>query len=387
MVPRMPARDRKLLVFGDSHSVIWGGCLLLKEAHRSKFPLVELHHLGPALAFNLVFDDCSLGKWGKQIVETVERRARATGALMLSFGEIDTRTQVVRRAHRDGISLDESAAAVADRLSLFARVLRDITDVPLFVWGPVATAASTQGWNVEQPNVGSELERNLATLAFTNRLRQSCGRLDRVYLLSILDRLVTPTLATRSEFFEDGCHLNLKGLELAIGEFRRVAAANAPALPDYFDMSALCAEADFDYQEIFGRCSIAEASPLLAEDGARPGACRPWIFHTTEDHSPFALIDIGYGAFIESIRIFNRFDAFQERARTLTVSVGTDPDNLEVVHQQSGVFGTDGAPLTVTLGGRDPIRFVRLHLRERSCLHLGKIEIFERAICSFLPAG
>jgi hypothetical protein len=378
-----PARSRgKLRVFGDSHSVIWGGCLLLKEAHHSKFPMVDLHHLGPALAFNLVLDDYALGKWGTQIVEALSKCQDTTSAVMLSFGEIDIRTQVVRRAHQDAISLDESAGRVADRLLTFAHFLRNAIDVPLFIWGPVASAASTAGWNADQPNVGTELERNLATRAFTSYLRKGCERLDGIYLLSILDRLVTPTFATRSEFFEDGCHLNLEGLGLAIAEFNRVVAANGLELPDYFDMSALCGAADIGYREIFGRCAIAAASPLMPQGkSTAPKADQAWIFHTQEVPSPFVLIDVGYGALIESIRIFNRRDRFQERARTLTVSVGIDPDHLRTVHEQSEVFGVDGTPLTVRPGRLEPVRFIMLRLKERTCLHLGKIEVFEQTLC------
>jgi hypothetical protein len=54
-----------LIVFGDSHSRIWGGRTNLWGTNQSLFPGVQIRHLGAALAFNLLgatYDD--LGKWG-----------------------------------------------------------------------------------------------------------------------------------------------------------------------------------------------------------------------------------------------------------------------------------------------------------------------------------
>ena len=47
--------EKKILVFGDSHSVIWSGSDILGKK-RNLFKGVDVHHLGPALAYNLLDD-------------------------------------------------------------------------------------------------------------------------------------------------------------------------------------------------------------------------------------------------------------------------------------------------------------------------------------------
>lgn len=124
-----------LLVIGDSHSVIWGGKLVNKDtSSQSNFPLVKVHHLGPRLAFNLLSDDGGLAKWGVETYSVIQKYPDIS-ALCLSFGEIDIRTQSVKRAVLEGISLKESANRIADIVFRFIIKLRQEFDFPIFVSG------------------------------------------------------------------------------------------------------------------------------------------------------------------------------------------------------------------------------------------------------------
>lgn len=62
-----------MLVIGDSHSLIWGGNNISEGQKGSKFPHVSTVHLGPALAFNLMKDLNSPGKWGNRIFRLIEQ--------------------------------------------------------------------------------------------------------------------------------------------------------------------------------------------------------------------------------------------------------------------------------------------------------------------------
>ena len=64
-----------LFVFGDSHSVIWGGNnVAFGVSKTSKFANVNICHLGPALAFNLInADGIKLGKWGAGILSILSK--------------------------------------------------------------------------------------------------------------------------------------------------------------------------------------------------------------------------------------------------------------------------------------------------------------------------
>ncbi len=90
------------LIVGDSHSVIWEGNNVACKQNHSLFEGVKVVHLGPALAYNLLNKDQSaLGKWGTNVVEIIQRLLASDvqiNGVMLCFGEIDIRTQVIARA-------------------------------------------------------------------------------------------------------------------------------------------------------------------------------------------------------------------------------------------------------------------------------------------------
>jgi hypothetical protein len=225
---------KKLLVLGDSHAIIWSGCLVGKEEILPRFPHVDVNRLGPALAYNLVDDNGSYGKWGRIAQALVDIEKSQSAAIMLSFGEIDCRTQIVRRANEESISLSDSAKRVADRYIIFLRLLRPSCTQPLFVWGPIASAAGDDEINPELPSVGTQAQRNQATLLFTHHLHAGCSTLPGVYLISIFDLLVTPELATRTQFYAGDHHLNHAGLALGVHALRRVIEHNQLQLPDFF---------------------------------------------------------------------------------------------------------------------------------------------------------
>ena len=59
--------NKKIKVIGDSHSVIFGGNTMNDFEKPSNFPEVDVKHLGPALAYNLMDNNSQLGKWGQAI--------------------------------------------------------------------------------------------------------------------------------------------------------------------------------------------------------------------------------------------------------------------------------------------------------------------------------
>ena len=111
-----------LLVIGDSHSVIWGGKLVLSDKdHGSLFPNIAIHYLGAPLAYNLIDDTdgaVSAGKWGIEVLNRVRDTAGVT-AVCLCFGEIDVRMRAVKNALENGISLAASVQRIADRMVAF----------------------------------------------------------------------------------------------------------------------------------------------------------------------------------------------------------------------------------------------------------------------------
>ena len=82
-----------LIVFGDSHSRTLSGRVEVNLPIGYKN--IRNHFLEGALAYNLMDDDGSLGKWGSEIIERLKNEQNITG-IMLVFGEIDIRAHIIK---------------------------------------------------------------------------------------------------------------------------------------------------------------------------------------------------------------------------------------------------------------------------------------------------
>lgn len=386
ITPNMPRQDHaepKLFVFGDSHSVIWEGNNVLRRPEQGRFKGVKVFHLGEALAYNLLGSDLTeFGKWGQQIV-SITREGRDAGlniaGIMLCFGEIDVRTQIVRRALLDGTDIAESAQRVAKRVIAFARLLYETYQYPTIIWEPIPTTSSKFfSFNPMFPAIGSEIERNYATSCLGSYLRHAAGELllkgYKIYSFGIFDKLTT-CFETKPEFYEDGCHLNLNGLEVAIKQLDKLCEENKLTLNQLFHASAnlLHHPAAKDLTD--------RAKLILSSEHIRPSqlgrmANRGFCFHTKKQTNPLAIIDIGYSAIIVKLIIYNRFDCFGERAKNLKIMVGNDLNKLTDLFQADEVWGLDGTPIELDISTNlGPVRYVVLQLMDDEYFHLGEVRV------------
>ena len=311
-----------LLVIGDSHTVIWGGRLVLtdKNYYRSLFPNIALHYLGAPLAYNLITDtDGSIapGKWGTEVLTRV-RDTQGVTAVCLCFGEIDVRMRAVKTALESGITLTESVRRMADRLVAFCGLLRKECAHPIFVAAPIPSPHG-KAWDSLFPSYGSEQERNEATRLFERYILAKSRDLKSFHVISIFDRLVDCTLKTRSEFYADDIHLNTLGLDLLVEEFRRVVREQGLALPDYWDPSGILADP-----------SVRDVSREVA-----------YKVEAT-DQTNTVLIDIGYGAFPQTLKLLNlKFDAPR---LLISLSGGLSTKRMAAIREYEVVSSPDRTP-------------------------------------------
>lgn len=371
-----------LFVFGDSHSVIWGRRLISRESSReSKFPLVKIHHLGPALAYNLMGTDGDVGKWGKEIISLLNNTDLPCSSLMLSFGEIDIRLHVIKRAIASGKSIDETVSIIVQRYIEFIDILRSKVSVPMFVWGPLASAKDFTPYDPIFSCIGSEVERNSATKSFNNMLKVSCKKLDRVYFFSLSEKYIDLTLSTKDNLIDDCQHMGLGALEEAIAVFNSIIKDNGLNLPDYFDLSPSLRQGGAHMKNISGNARIIHMSSNyeteLPKSIMRDVSNKGYVFHTNNDDNPSVLIDIGYAAAVRSLLIFNRFDGYKERTRTIEIFTGNNLSTLSMIYHHDGtVFGEDNLPLNIPLSETcEPFRYILIKLREKEYFHLGEIAI------------
>ena len=102
-----------------------------------------------------------------------------------------------------------------------------------------------------------------------------------------------------------------------------------------------------------------------------------WGFHTGLEENPWWQVDLGEIMTIDSLRIYNRCDGFEDRAARVRVLCSEDGEHFSVVYIHDGTpFGghTDSQPLTVPMNGHST-RFVRLQLPGKVYLHLDEVEV------------
>lgn len=381
------SRQETFLVFGDSHSVIWEGSNVLQRLPNSRFEQVRVFHLGPALAFNLMDKSGqALGKWGEQIMDLLSQPDVADlhiSGVMLCFGEIDLRTQVVGRAMADDTSIEQAVAQVFDRVLSFASILQARVQCPVLIWEPVPTSSTrTFVFNPNFPSVGSEVERNYATGAASAHLRAGSQALREqgqpVYAFGAFEHY-THFLETREEFFEDGCHLNLKGLGVAIQSLQRLCDEHQIDLHRFFTpvsnvLSKTTVRDIARYVKVTPSTEYARPSRLLRLRD------RDYCFHTDKEVEPYVMIDIGYATKLEQLIIYNRFEAHQDRAATLQVLVGDNLTTMRKVFESKEAWGLDGEPLAIGFKATAaPVRFIMLRLMEETYFHLGQVHIMVRS--------
>jgi hypothetical protein len=98
-----------------------------------------------------------------------------------------------------------------------------------------------------------------------------------------------------------------------------------------------------------------------------------FAFHTEREANPWWVVDLEACYPIMSIRIQNRKDKEQDRARSLCVQVSSDLVDWTDIHRGTMYWG----PIVeFPLGGKVDARFVRISLDEFEYLHLAQVEVY-----------
>lgn len=398
--------NKNLYVIGDSHTVIWEGGDVLCRTQVPKFDNVVVRHLPQPLAWNLMNQDgLSIGKWGIEVFKNLTKDhvdKSNTSAVMLSFGEIDIRTQVFKRALISSSTLEESVSLIVDRLINFSEYLYDKINLPILIWEPIAT----QSGGVTDPSfpaTGTEYERNYSTKVFQQLCRSRTTLLRKnnkdIYSFGIYDQM-SEYFLTNKKFLNDGCHLNLTGFHIAVDQFRNLSDTYQLRFQDYFKNMLVSEKPKIREisNDVFLRPSSVYAEPMLL---ARQTT--GWCFHTDLEKKPYVLIDIGYSAKIEKLVLHNRFDCEKGRATTLAIAVGDDPLQLDVIYQNNTPWGFNDVPISVffddiqtskgfrllvqvcddlsisSFMSRYPLyRYIKLSINSYEYFHLGEVQIYEK---------
>jgi len=196
------AADTRLVAIGDSHCKFWSGHDSVWE--RDRIPGLVTRHVGPALAWNLIERRAQTraGPSVRRILHDL-RAQHYRDWVLLCFGEIDLRAHVLKHAAHG--ELRAGVARLVDRYVAFVAEMRRIHP-RLALWGPGASQPAGALGNADFPAVGSETQRNEATVLFTRLLDERAHQIG-VPLLTLLPLLLDKEGQTRRELLYDGCHI------------------------------------------------------------------------------------------------------------------------------------------------------------------------------------
>jgi hypothetical protein len=131
--------------------------------------------------------------------------AQPGDALMFALGEIDTRCHLPQRRWQYGSSA-AAIAALCDHYVLSLMDIRRAVNMPVWVYGPVATTNIYDVGDHYYDTVGSEQERNVLIAEMTKYLEDLCAR-NGFGFVSIYKHLVNVNLTSKRQYWIDSVHI------------------------------------------------------------------------------------------------------------------------------------------------------------------------------------
>lgn len=216
---------------GDSHASFFSG----RDTMVASWPGVppccappfRAYRLGPVLAY-------SLGRRGsstqaRELLFTLLITEIARGSyVMLCFGEIDCRTQIVKQAARRQTSVEQVARALAARYFAVAKEVEAL-GYNVMIWNIVPTTrAEVLG---EYTTVGTWPEREVATRTVNDTLKRLCGRAGMPFV-SIFDTITISDGSPDPRYFMDEIHLRQTAMPAARAAVWKALRGSAHKLTD-----------------------------------------------------------------------------------------------------------------------------------------------------------
>ena len=177
-----------IVAFGDSHVQLFEGC---KE--------IDVNYVGASTAYNLMKEESSTGG-RRQVLNRVARMNPMKEAVLLCFGEVDIRANVIKYCYQMGFSIEKCIDRVVDRYMSFANEIAS-RGFKVLIYGGYGAGSDRIAY-------GSDRERNYAAKYLNMSLFQKCEENSFVYF-SLHDALLDEEcLETDSSFLVDGFHLH-----------------------------------------------------------------------------------------------------------------------------------------------------------------------------------
>lgn len=177
----------RIVAFGDSHVQLFEGC---NE--------IDANHVGASTAYNLAVENSSTGG-RRQVLSRVGRMDPMTEAVLLCFGEVDVRANIIKYCYKERLTIEGCVDGVVDRYMSFASEIAS-RGFKVLIYGGYGAGG-------DRVSVGSDRERNFAAKCLNASLSAKCEENGFVYF-SLHDALLDEeNLETDASFLVDGFHL------------------------------------------------------------------------------------------------------------------------------------------------------------------------------------
>ncbi len=206
---------KTIYVIGDSHANFFSGNEVLSFVPAgngintsktvSNLPF-SVFHMGPCLAYNVNNYNTSY-RFREKLDWLLEEVIEPGAEIMFVLGWVDLRAHVFKQSRINNCNYTEVVDGILDN---YLRMLKRVAEkgYKVLCFGPISTLSEKIPSDLELSNTGTEVERNKATLYFTNELKKLCKN-EGISCFSVLEKLITDDWHTRIDCLcSDGCHLS-----------------------------------------------------------------------------------------------------------------------------------------------------------------------------------
>lgn len=199
---------------GDSHITLFTGQDIIPPVYPGisddTLASFQTYRLGAVLAYNL--REGGHTSQGREKLLSVLSTIATGSKVMLVFGEIDVRTQLIKQAKLQKKSINWVVKRCVAR---YFHVIAEVgTDYQVLVWATPPQSMTTHSSN-KFPTVGTGQERNAVARLFNAELKRLCDEY-LVPFVSIFDAIVNADNETDMGYLFDTAHLSQKALPFAL---------------------------------------------------------------------------------------------------------------------------------------------------------------------------
>ena len=177
----------RIIAFGDSH------VLLFNDINN-----FEAHNVGAATAHNLIVKNTTTSGREK-IFKQLKKSDPAKDAVLLSFGEVDIRANIIKYCYRNSLSIKQCVEIVVSRYISFAKEIVDLGFQVLIYGG--------YGAGNDRNSYGTEKQRNAVAKSWNKTLEDASKNIGAIYF-SLFDIFFNEKQCATDKWpLSDGFHL------------------------------------------------------------------------------------------------------------------------------------------------------------------------------------